>query len=395
MAQTPKPAAFRGTGLSPAIVAELEEILPSVGESVVNAVIGQVPSYQDAWADAKMAGIIQTAVQVALSGFLAAAAGGADDLASATPGAVQGAFGLGGGEARSGRSTEALLAAYRVGARTAWRELSAGALAAGLEPEALVEFAALVFAWIDEISDASVAGHAAEVASSGRARQRLLARLGQHLVEGATAEVIDDAAADAEWTHPDTLTAALVPSAQLAAVLSSIPQATLELEEQPELPGVAVLLVPDIEGHRRSALIAAAAGRGASIGPAKPWRDVRVSYLRAVRAHHAGLTGDTDQHLVALVLGADPEALADLRRRVLEPLDGIRANSREKLIETLRSWLAHQGRREDIAADLFIHPQTVRYRVAQLREAYGDHLDDPHWVLALTLALANAPEPLG
>ena len=39
------------------------------------------------------------------------------------------------------------------------------------------------------------------------------------------------------------------------------------------------------------------------------------------------------------------------------------------------------------AAALFVHPQTVRYRMGQLRELYGDRLDDPDTVLALTVAL--------
>ena len=46
------------------------------------------------------------------------------------------------------------------------------------------------------------------------------------------------------------------------------------------------------------------------------------------------------------------------------------------------------GRREEVAAALFVHPQTVRYRMGQLRELYGDRLEDPETVLALTVALA-------
>ena len=34
-----------------------------------------------------------------------------------------------------------------------------------------------------------------------------------------------------------------------------------------------------------------------------------------------------------------------------------------------------------------MHPQTVRYRMGQLRELFGDRLDDPQTVLELTLAL--------
>jgi len=59
----------------------------------------------------------------------------------------------------------------------------------------------------------------------------------------------------------------------------------------------------------------------------------------------------------------------------------------ERLAQTLRSWLLHQGRRDEVAADLVVHPQTVRYRMGQLRELYGDRLLDPLFVRALTIAL--------
>ncbi|MEU1607665.1 helix-turn-helix domain-containing protein, partial [Micromonospora matsumotoense] len=55
------------------------------------------------------------------------------------------------------------------------------------------------------------------------------------------------------------------------------------------------------------------------------------------------------------------------------------------------SWLLHQGRRDDVAADLFVHPQTVRYRMGRLRELYGDRLHEPGTVLDLTVALAFPP----
>ena len=97
---------------------------------------------------------------------------------------------------------------------------------------------------------------------------------------------------------------------------------------------------------------------------------------------------DTDDHLGALLLAADPEARADLRARVLAPLADLRPSTAEKLAETLRAWVLHQGRRDAVAEELFVHPQTVRYRVGQLRELYGDRLEDPQFVLEVTLALA-------
>ena len=70
------------------------------------------------------------------------------------------------------------------------------------------------------------------------------------------------------------------------------------------------------------------------------------------------------------------------------PLDQLRPNTAERLAETLRSWLLHQGQRDAVAADLFVHAQTVRYRMTQLRELYGERLNDPQEVLELIVALS-------
>jgi DNA-binding PucR family transcriptional regulator len=121
---------------------------------------------------------------------------------------------------------------------------------------------------------------------------------------------------------------------------------------------------------------------------------VRSSYERALRvvrlelAPTSGAPVDTEAHLADLVLNADPQARADLRLHVLAPFEQLRPAAAAKLKETLRSWLLHHGRRDEVAAELFVHPQTVRYRVQQLRDLYGDKLEDPQWVLQLTLALA-------
>jgi hypothetical protein len=375
--------------LTPEVIASIREVLPQVGEDVVAAVIAEVPPYQDALSG-HMGETIRTAVGVALGGFLSLASGAglAADVSAATPPALQGAYDLGRGEARSGRTMEALLAAYRIGARVAWRQLASKAVEGGMEPAMLVEFSALVFAWIDEISEASAAGHADERATTGRVQRQLRERLARRLLaEATTPEELDDAAARAEWTPPSTLTAVLVPNSQVGSLLAKVNQSTLEFDDLRDLNDHTLLLVPDAHGHRRRPLMKALEGRRAVVGPAKPWREARVSYERARRVHFADLGSDTEQHLVELVLSADSDAREDLRAQVLAPLADLRPATAEKLTETLRSWLLHQGRREDVADELFIHPQTVRYRMGQIRDVYGDRLDDPAMLLALTVAL--------
>ena len=126
-------------------------------------------------------------------------------------------------------------------------------------------------------------------------------------------------------------------------------------------------------------------------GPPRPWLEARASYDRAARVLALGLGTDSEEHLTELVLTADPSAHADLQARSLAPLDKLRASSAEKLVETLRSWLLHHGRRDAVAAELFVHPQTVRYRMGQLREIFGDRLEDPRSILELTLAVGLVP----
>jgi DNA-binding PucR family transcriptional regulator len=127
--------------------------------------------------------------------------------------------------------------------------------------------------------------------------------------------------------------------------------------------------------------------RSAVVGPARPWTRASASYARAVRARSLSSDiRDTEDHLPELVLSADADAFADLRARALAPLRTLPVATARRLEETLRAWLLHQGRRDEVAAALFVHPQTVRYRMSQLRELFPD-LASPHRVLELTLAV--------
>lgn len=377
--------------LPPEAVAEIRSALPAIAEDVVAVIIEEVPSYADAFAG-PMGETIRGAVQVALGAFLSLATGraGADPRTPAAP-AVEGAYQLGQGEARSGRSTDALLSAYRIGARVSWRAMSTRGVHAGVDADTLAGFAELVFFYIDQLSAASVAGHADELATTGRVRQRRLERLAHHLLAGSPTETVTGAAERADWAAPTTLTAVIVPEAQVRPVLASTSPQTLQAVDPAGLDDGVLLLVPDAHGRRRAALLRVLDDRSATAGPARPWLAVRASYDRALRARASGLTGDTDAHLVRLALTADPEALADLRARALAPLADLRPATQDKLAETLRCWLLLQGRREEVAEALFVHPQTVRYRMGQLREAFGERLDDPDEVLALVVALGTTP----
>src|SRR6478609_5239277 len=204
-----RPATRRTAGhqlkLPPEAVTEMRSLLPAVAEATVTAILEEVPSYEGALTGS-MGENIRNAVQLALGGFLS--------------------------------------------------------LASGVPAETLVDFAELVFAYIDELSAASVAGHTDELATTGRVRQRLLERIARHLLQGDSPETVVGAAERAGWEPPTTLTAVVVPEAQVRPVLAAVASQTLVAAELPDLEDHALLLVPDAHGRRRASLLRAIVGRG-------------------------------------------------------------------------------------------------------------------------------------
>lgn len=379
-----------GTVLDPEVLEALRHALPQVADNAVTAIIEGVPSYTNALTG-QMGETIRQVVQLALGGFLTLLT--RHDPDTPRQPAMEGAYQIGRGEARSGRSMEALLAAFRIGARVCWHDMSRVAVAEGIAADQLSDFAEMVFHYIDQLSEAAAAGHSDELESTGRVRQRKLDRLTRSLLAGAAPDEVVAAADRADWPAPGALTAVLLPESQVGQALSLLDPLTLQSgDEAGDLPaGWAVLLVPGpATVAARRTLVRALRATDAVVGSSVPWLEVLGSYRRAHRCQRLGLDGftDSDLHLASLVLGADPVAREDLRRQVLAPLADLRPSTVDKLTETLRAWLLHQGRRESIAEALFVHPQTVRYRVSQLREAYGDRLEDPEFVRTATVALA-------
>ena len=384
--------------LPPNVVEELRAGLPAAAARTVEAVTEQVPEYSRAVIAPDTARTIEASVELALGTFLRLATDeGVGDSAARLAPALEGAYALGRGEARAGRTMEALLAAYRVGARAAWQEVSALLVRRRVAAATVARFAELVFAYIDELSGASAAGHRDELATSGRVREQLFERLAHALVIGEPPDQLVLRAERAGWPPPDTITVVVLRSAHMANAAQLLDARTLRLagDLAPGLASdeMAVLLVPD--AHRsRAALQAALSGRGAIMGPTRPWTEAHMSYRRVLHARELlPMPGDepldTEDHLVTLVVTADPDALRDLRARALEPLADLRPATAERLIETLASWLLHQGRRDDVAADLNVHPQTVRYRMTQLRELFGARLTSPDTTLELIIALSS------
>ncbi len=373
-----------------ALPAELADTLrpelPALADETIAAIGAAIPEYARPL-EGRFGRTVQRGVEQALAQFVALI-GDAGAPEAPRLGIYRE---LGAGEWRDGRSLDALQAAYRIGARVAWRRVGTAAARSGARPETVQLLAESIFAYIDELSAASVAGYAdAQSAAAGEreARRRALAEL---LLRDppAAPDVLAAMARDGGWTAPRTLAAVLVLDGAAGAgpVAAALGPDTLALPGEEE----GVLLVADPDGPGRpETLVAALRSRRAAVGPTVAPEDAARS-LRWARAV-AGVSGDPGcvfaaDHLADLALAEAREPLTELGRRRLAALDALPDGRRTRLTTTLLAWLRHRGSAPAVAAELELHPQTVRYRLAQIRELLGDALEDPQARFELELSL--------
>ena len=301
---------------------------------------------------------------------------------------------LGRGELRQGRTLDSLQAAYRVGARVAWRRISAAGRRANLDAEALSLLAEAIFAYIDELSADSVEGYAearAEVEDQRRRRAHDLAAL---LVREPPAEPADlRAAAElANWTLPRRAAAVACAKEDLASIARRLPADSLATV----LEGSGCILFPDPAGPGRADLLERAAGEATTTqGPAGALAELPESWSLAkatLRAAQAGAVPGAglrraDDHLADLLLFEGNAMVTRIASRRLDPLNELTEKARERMRETALAYVRHGGNAVAMAAALHVHPQTARNRIARLRDLFGDQLDDLDARFELEIAL--------
>jgi PucR C-terminal helix-turn-helix domain len=369
--------------ISPEVASRLRPSLPGLVEEIIDAVQTAVPAYERG-----LDRNVRLGVQQALEGFLELVGGG--DEAQLPGQDVY--FSFGRGEARSGRSLDSLLSAYRAGARVAWRGMARAGDEVGVEPHELYALAEAVFAYIDEISAVTAEGYTFEQSLAMRERYEQNRQLLEALLHEpqAPAAELQRLAEAADWERPERVAVLAFQSDYLdrtgARLAEPVRFASLE--------GLGWALVPDPSAPgRRAELRAALRDASAALGPTVRVEDAPESAQRARLALDAlaperhGRLLVADDYLLELILHSGGALAEDLATRRLAPLDELPPATRERLLQTLEAWLDAQGEARPAAARLHVHVQTVRYRLGQLRELLGAALDDPRARLELSLAL--------
>lgn len=384
----------------------LEDDLPAVLDEVVRLLRADWPAYAAFLAEEREQvavaghGAVRRIVETAERAWLAGRA------VSLSDGVVDGDLELfaelGRRQWRSSAALTDLLSAYQVGARVAWRVVSQTAVERGVPADCVALLAESVFVLVAELSSTSTRGYVEEQSRAVAGRERARSDLAELLLSDRCDRALLDATARrAGWVLPGCMAVVLLASGEDAQVarLCAADASWLPLRHR-DAVGV---LVPDPDAPgRRERLARALRATGAVVGRAVPLdqlpASLRIAQLALRLTAEGRLQGDpvfADDHLDALVVHSDARLLEALQARVLAPLADVPPDTRQRLEETLLSWLQHMGDRQQVANELYVHRQTVRYRLRQLAELFGDGLEDPavRRQLLLVLAWRAGPRP--
>lgn len=378
--------------ISPEIAAALRPQLRDIAREMAREIEVRVPEYARI-ADSGYSQMVLLGSDRTLIDFISSVSG--SEIPVTAP-AVEVFEMIGRGEARLGRSLETLHAAMHVGAEVIWRRLSECCMRFGMSDQKLCQLAEALLLHFRQNTSAAAEGYAA-------ARTRLsdeVHRRQRHLLElllsdpPVSPEAVAKVARAAKWKIPETV-AVVVLRDRGADDFSSLDLPAEILVDLSRSEPCLVVPDPGKRGRART-LDLALRGWMAVVGPPLPLPDAAKSLRWARQAialaergviRGAGQVIHCVDHLSTLVIFQNEDLIDTVAELRLAPLAHLRPVQRDRLAETLLAWLQAGGDAGEVAAKLHIHPQTVRYRLRQLHELFGERLRDPDVRLQLEVVL--------
>ena len=387
------------------ILDDLERVTDDLAERMLKQYLESIPSYR-ALPDVTL-DQIRDVNRLNVSGFIRSMRAGrgpsSEELTMIRESASR--------RAREGVPLSALLAAYRTGAQIAWAEARViigddhQRLGAGLD------FATAVMNWIDEASGAAAQAYLSEYErlTSDRESSRrdfldgalggeltaeeIAARgeaLGLEVASSYGVAIVAFVGQDANETlqrnghHRLRAMAAELPHAERSLVVSRGDELVLIFPAEGEADAMAVQLRAFIE---RAAGILDIGLRG-GVGRARDsitelsgsYREASIA-LAAARAGPSSLAVYGEVLIEELIL-RERGVARRLAQTILEPLD-----PHPDLRATLVEYMQHGPSLPAVAKRLYLHPNTVAYRLARVRELTGRDPKSPAGVAELYLAL--------
>lgn len=338
---------------------------------IMDAIRGAIPSYRDVGDEALEAG-----VRTELELILSVAPGGRESVSDRQLAQVAE---VGEQRARAGVPIDDVLLAWRQGVQVLLDEGREAAEGLGIGADELLGFVDALLAWSDRAMAVAAAAHRGEELERTRQDQDERGQLVRGLLLGTLAPAAAQARAEAQGIEPGRDYYAIRAPAATDEDRTEVDRALGLHGTVRPLPGISTLVDGDLAG-----LVRELPRRGpefpVGVGPARPLERLAESFELATRALSTarafGLTGPVtieELGLLPAVL-ADPAIGEALCRRYLDPLPDA---SSAEIIASLRTYFDCEMRVDRAAERLFVHPNTLRYRIARFEEATAANLRDP------------------
>lgn len=303
--------------------------------------------------------------------------------------------------AAEGVPMSAVFEAYQISLSFIWEHLAEAAERDEVAPRVALRAASALWRRLSGFTDVMSDSYRTELAARIRSEEQRRSALIQALLEGhLSAPQVWEAADVLRLPHqgPYVVVAARVAGAGEHGLTRGIEEGL-----QRQSITSAWRLLHDVEiglaslprpADQLDVLIdALAAGSVGRVG-ISPLFDDLTGTSQALRLARIALRGAASPGKV-VVFGRDslsvaaasaPDVMARLSRAILAGLEGMSAEDRAVLLDTFGAWLDHGGSADEAARRLYVHPNTVRYRLRRLEERTGRTLSDPRQVAELSLA---------
>lgn len=296
---------------------------------------------------------------------------------------------VGEARARAGVAIDEMLLAWRAGVQVVLDEGREVAESIGIGAEELLGFVEAMLAWSDRAMAIVAAAHRGEELELVRHEQEIRGQLVRGLLLGRLAPADARAQAQAQGFDVSREYVAVRTLAEPGPQGAS-PERVLGFHEtvRPRA-GLSTVIDGHLVGLLRKAP-SAATPFPVGVGPPRPLERLAESFELATRALSTALAFGLVGVKRLDELGLLPAVVADaaigelLCRRYVEPLpDG----SGTEIAASLRTYFDCDMHVERAAERLFVHPNTLRYRIGRFEELTGANLRDPRTAFEVWWAL--------
>lgn len=297
--------------------------------------------------------------------------------------------------ARQGVPVEDMLRAWRIGVQVVIAHSRELAPRLGIADDQVLDFVESTLAWSDVAMSTTTAAHRRAELDLALSEQEQRAGFVRRVLFGSLPPAELRVQAEAHGLDPTREYVAVRARPAAEAATRALERALGFHEASQHRRGLSALVDGDVAGFLREPPSATAGIDGVvGVGPPRPLDRLAESYRLAERAlgtaHAFGRTGVHDLPSLGLraAVAADAEVGDALLERYVAPLAG--GGSGAELAATVRTYLACGMHVERTAERLFVHQNTVRYRLARFEELTGANLREPEIAFEVWWALERS-----